>query len=123
MKREIRRHKNCNGFILPDIENSFTGMLFGYCPKCGKNKLTIADFDITEENTTLYVICNKNTGEYLMIYNDDRSFTIEFESEQQANEFADHNGITDYEIKPNVALYCDEAQVTNGKMIINKGEE
>lgn len=123
MKREITRHKNCGGFILPDLENSFTGMNYGYCPKCGATKLTSDDYDIIEENITLYVIQNKNTEEYLLVKNDCEEFTIEFESKQQAIDFAELHGLTDYKVTPNVALYCNNAPVTNGKMIIEKGGE
>jgi len=121
--RTIERHKNCGGFILPDIENSFTGMNYGYCPKCGATKLTSDDIDITEEDITLYVIQNVNTEEYLLVRNDCEQHTIEFESEQQAIDFAEKHGLTDYKVVPNVALYCDEAPVTNGKMVIEKGDE
>lgn len=120
MKSEIRRHKECGGFILPDVENSFTGMLLGYCPKCNKTKLTFDDMYTSKEDITLYVILNKNTGDYLLVDNGDVSLTIEFESEHQANEFAENHGLTDYEVVQNVALYCDETQVTNGKIIIEK---
>ena len=119
MKREIRRHKNCGGFILPDIENSFNGMMYGYCPKCNTYKLTMDDFDVMEENITLYVIMRNN--EYLEVkYDDDTVNTIEFESVEQAKEFADKHNLSEYKIVPNVALYCDKAPVTNGKMIIEK---
>lgn len=122
MKREIKRHKNCGGFILPDVENSFSGMMFGYCPKCGETKLTSDDFDITEEDITLYVIQNKDTGDYLLIKDDGWEYTIEFESKQQAIDFAEKHFLEgNYEVVPNVALYCDKAPVTNGKVII-KGE-
>ena len=120
MKRIICRHKECGGFILPDIENSFTGMNYGYCSKCGKVKLTSDDFVISEENITLYVIMNKD-GEYLLIDNDGDQRTIEFESKEQAHDFAKKYELTDYEVVPNTALYCDKQPVTNGKMII--GEE
>ena len=121
--RLIYRHKNCVGFILPDIENSFTGMHYACCPKCGKNKLTNDDCDSNEENITLYIIHNIKTNEYLLVADDDDSArTITFESEEQANGFAEKYHLTDYEVKPNVALYCDNAPVTNGKMIIGGGE-
>lgn len=120
MKRLVHRHKNCGGFILPDLENSFTGMNYGYCPKCNTSKLTSNDYDSLEENITLYTINNKNTGEYLLIDNDGDRSTITFESKEQANEFAQHHELSDYEIVPNVDLYCNEQPVTNGKMIIEK---
>lgn len=124
VERYIHRHKGCGGFILPDIENSFTGMLYGYCPKCNKNKLIKSDdYETTVENITLYIIRNKITGEYLLCDNDGESFTIEFESREQADEFATRYNLTDYEVIPNVALYCNNAPVTNGKMVIEKGDE
>lgn len=123
MKRLITRHKNCGGFILPDIENSFTGMNYGYCPKCGKYSLTFDDYELSNElDITLYTIHNKDTNEYLMINTDGDLFIITFESKEQAIEFAKKYEIDNYEIKPNVALYCDDAAVTNGGMIIEKGE-
>ena len=123
MKRLIKRHKNCGGFILPDINNSFTGMNYGYCPKCGKDKLIWDDYDLIDElGITLYTIHNKDTDEFLLVDNDDELFTITFESEEQAHDFAKKYEIDNYVVKPNVALYCDDAQVTNGKMIIGKGE-
>ena len=122
--RLINRHKNCGGFILPDIENSFSGMDFGYCPKCGKNKLTLDDYDSKEEHITLYTIHNKSTGETLLNHIDDnRVFTIQFESEQQANDFAEMHNVTNYEVRPNVALFCGDIPVTNGRMIIGEGGE
>ena len=123
--RLINRHKNCGGFILPDMNNSFTGMQYGYCPKCNERKLTLNDYDSKEEHITLYTINNLETKEYLL-YDDDNgnTFTITFESEEQARDFATMHGILDgYEVKPNVAMYCDNAPVTNGRMIINKGDE
>lgn len=122
-KRLIYRHKNCGGFILPDIENSFIGMNYCYCPKCGKQKLIMDDLDSSEEDITLYTIRNKETGEFLIAKNDYDEFTILFESEEQANDFANMHSITDYEIESNVALYCDELPVLNGRMIIDKGDE
>ena len=122
LKRSVRRHKNCGGFILPDLENSFNGMNYGYCPKCNKNKLTIEDCDIAEEKITLYIIRNKSTGEYLLVDNDGDLSTITFESKEQADKFAKDHGLSNYEIEPNVALYCTDAPVTNGKMIIEKQE-
>lgn len=116
MKRMIYRHKNCGCFIVPDVENTFTGLYRGYCLKCNKGKLTMDDIDNSEEDITLYTI-NKN-GQYLLLDNDDESYIITFESKDQANEFADKHGLYDYEILPNVAIY--DASVTNGRMIIEK---
>lgn len=123
--RMIDRHKNCGGFLLPDMKNSFTGMMYGYCPKCGKEKLTLDDYDSKEEHITLYTINNTITKEYLLYTDDnDNALTITFESEDQAKDFATMHGILDgYEVKPNVALYCNNAPVTNGKMIIKGGEK
>lgn len=123
-KRLVYRHKNCGGFILPDLENSFAGMEFGYCPECNKRKLTINDYDSIEEDedTTLYTINNKSTGEFLLYSDGNNEHTIIFESEEQANKFAEENLLDNYEVKPNVALYCDHAPVTNGRMIIGKEE-
>lgn len=118
MKRIVYRHKNCGGFILPDIENSFSGMNYGYCPKCDKYKLVLDDYNSIEEYVTLYTINNTKTGDYLLIDNDGDKCTITFESKEQADEFAKRYELTDYEIVPNVALYCDKQPVTNGKMII-----
>lgn len=124
-KRLISRHKNCGGFILPDIEHSFAGMYYGYCPKCGKDKLRLDCYDNTEEeDVTLYHIRNKNTGEYLLFSIDDGdSYTVIFESEEQAIQIAESNGLTDYEVEPNVAFYCDNMPVTNGRMVIKKEDE
>ena len=121
----VNRHKNCGGFILPDINNSFSGMGYGYCPKCGKVKLTLDDYDITEEHIDLFTIINSKTDEFLLVDNDGFTFTVTFESEQQANEFAAMHGITpeEYTVKKSVAIYCDNAPVTNGRMIINGGEK
>lgn len=122
--RLIYRHKNCGGFLLPDMNNSFTGMMYGYCPKCGKEKLTLDDYDSTEESITLYTIHNAETKEYLLYIDDNgNALTITFESKDQADEFAEMHGIEGYKVKPNVALYSDNAPVTNGKMIIGKGGE
>ena len=125
MMREVQRHKNCGGFILPDVANSFSGIPYGYCPKCGATKIISDDIDTSNEDIMLYVIRNKNTGEYLLVnYDDETSNTIEFESEQQAIDFAEKHGLTDYEVQQNAALYCDEAPVTNGRIIITaKGDE
>lgn len=122
----VNRHKNCGGFILPDINNSFSGMNYGYCPKCGKLKLTLDDYDSKEEHIDLYTIRNSKTNEFLLVDNNDGViFTVTFESEQQANSFAGMHGITpeEYTVQKSVAIYCDEAPVTNGKMIINGGEK
>lgn len=124
MLRTIQRHKDCGGFILPDVKNSFTGMTYGYCPKCGQVKIMADEIVTTEEDIVLYTIQNEKTGEFLNLKNgDETEFTVQFESEEQAVDFAEMHGITGYEVKQNVALYCDEASVTNGKMIIGKGGE
>jgi hypothetical protein len=122
-KRLIQRHKNCGGFILPDMKNSFSGMNYGCCYKCGKERLNFDDIDSVEESITLYTIKNPSTEEFLLYTNDDCSYTIQFESIEQADKFAEDNGIVGYMVEPNVALYCDDVPVTNGKMIINKEKE
>ena len=122
--RLVSRHKDCGGFILPDMNNSFTGMTYGYCPNCGKEKLTLDDYESNEEHITLYTIHNSKTKDVLLYMDDNgNASTITFESEDQANEFAEMHNIEGYEVKPNVALYCNNAPVTNGKMIIEKGDE
>lgn len=124
MLRSVQRHKDCGGFILPDVENSFTGMTYGYCPKCGQVKIMADEIETTEEDIVLYTIQNEKTGEFLNLENDDETvFTVQFESEEQAVDFATMHGITGYVVKPNVALYCDEAPASNGKMIIGGGEK
>ena len=121
----VKRHKNCGGFILPDINNSCPGMDYGYCPKCGKDKLTSDDYDSREEHIDLYTIRNSKTNEFLLAVNDDAKATITFESGHQANLFAGMHGIAEeeYIVQKSVAIYCDDAPVTNGKMIINGGEK
>lgn len=122
--KTIIRHKNCGGFVLPDLEHSFSGMMFYECPKCGATKLTSDDLEESKEDITMSVIMN-NHDEYLEIsLDDDHKFTITFETAQMAKEFAEKNGIpeSEYKIVPAYALYCDKAPVTNGRMIIDKGE-
>ena len=122
--KTIIRHKNCGGFVLPDLNNSFAGMMFCECPKCGATKLTMDDLEESAEDITMSVIMN-NKNEYLEVsLDDDHKFTITFETAQMAKEFAEKNGIpeSEYKIVPAYALYCDKAPVTNGRMIIDKGE-
>jgi len=117
-KRIVKRHKNCGGFILPDMKNSFTGMNYGYCPKCGKEKLVEDDIFDSIENITLYCIKNIISDGYLLYSNGDALQTIEFESEKQANEFAAQNGIEPegYTVVPNVTLCCDDTPIRYGKV-------
>ena len=118
-KNLIYRHKNCGGFILPDLDNSFTGMGFGYCPKCNKDRLTVNDYDTVEEDIILYTIRNKSTNEFLLFVNND-SYVIVFESEEQAHEFAKKYEVDNYKVEQ--IGTNDSMAITNGKVMIIKKE-
>lgn len=124
MKKIIKRHKNCGGYILPDIENSFTGMVYSTCPKCRASKLTSDDFTEAEEDIDVFVIMNAD-NDYLQMKNDgddDHIYTITFETKDMAKEFATKHGIPEdsYRIERAAALYGGETILSNGTMVTTK---
>jgi hypothetical protein len=116
----VMRHTYCGGLIIPDMKNSSDRITYGECLKCKASMLTVDDCVICEEDIDLYAIYNTDTGEYVLAKQaqESRNILVNFETKEYAVEFAENNGITNYEVK----LLAGEVAVEIMKRY-NKGGE
>lgn len=110
-KKRILRHKNCGGFVIPDVEKSLDCMLRYSCPKCEKTALTTMDCDDTVEEIKLYELTK---GSYVLQI---EGATITFETPYDAEAFARIVGASKYTI--NELKDTTNILVTNGADICN----